>query len=119
MKYNEMKIMVKECISIQKELKGLRKPKNFNLDKLKELRKRAEATDFIKIIDSYSINIGYLSFYYGKKLRQLHIAYSLLKGKTYEQIEKPSEEKELGASDWSYINDLKKKLETKFNSNEL
>jgi hypothetical protein len=35
-----------------------------------------------------------------------HIAYSLLKGRTYSEIENPTERKKLSDEDWKYINTL-------------
>jgi len=42
-------------------------------------------------------------------IRYQHIAYCLLRGKTYEQIEKPRPEHALSNSNWKYINQLVEK----------
>jgi hypothetical protein len=47
--------------------------------------------------------------------RVYHVALSLVRGKLYEQIEKPKEKHTLSETDWVFINQIKKEIEDEKN----
>lgn len=53
------------------------------------------------------------AYYFGKQYRLRHIAYCLLRGKLYDQIEKPKEQKKLKPEDWKKIEEVKNEYSSK------
>lgn len=111
MTYKEFKKIFNEYSFIQKNLKLMRKPSNFDKNKLDEIRKNAKNLKIISY-DISSNNLTEVTYYLGKHLRYLNIAWSIFKGKTYDQIERPRENNILDEYAWKKINEYKSTIES-------
>ena len=111
MTYKEVKNIVKEYGSIQRRMKLMRKDANFDQKKIDELTKRYNELGILGKYTYSHIDPSYFCSTGKGYLRLLHIAWSLLKGKTYDQIEQPKDENVLSENSWKIINGYKDQLE--------
>ena len=100
---DDFKIIIKTNAKVISKLKTMRKPKNFSEEKCEELISQLQLVP-VKYYLAYGITYFIRSCKYYNRIN--HIAYSLLKGKKYEVIEKPKEENELTDFDWTKIKEI-------------
>jgi hypothetical protein len=63
--------------------------------------------------ENYHMSINYEIYSAGRKYRIQHIAYCLVRGRTYEQIEQPKECNRLMEYEWKTINKIHDELKLK------
>lgn len=118
----EVKQHVKECNKLLRKFKKYRKPSNFNLqdynDTLTEIKNKnliqekyynslIKTTDYLnneKTPITYAQHSYWASVDISHNIRLLHIAYSMWRGKTYDQVEKPKDKNSLTDVQWKKIN---------------
>ena len=78
------------------------------IEKKEQLKDMARAIRSLKMTRKTDVGANWKIYVASRKYRHEHIAYCLVRGRSYEQIEKPSE---FNLPNWDIINPLKDKLQ--------
>lgn len=125
---SNLKGVIKHNVNIQKSIKSVwrnhtRKikalqgsgDKEARLEVWKQTTELMEAylKDFIPEKNRKFWNLNWTKEILRYEMRLLHIAHSLMKGRSYEKIERPKEENRLGEHEWKLINEYISKYSIK------
>lgn len=120
-----LKKLIKHNIQVQREVKNALKKKNKAISNLnysyvssynyeiRQLILKQSKEEILEILKNWKpepiekINwFRHLVYDMKKEMRLYHIAYSLIKGRKYEEIENPKQENRLRSRDWDKINEI-------------
>jgi len=79
-------------------------------EKKEQLKDKARSIRSLKMTRKTDVGANWKIYVAAREYRHEHIAYCLVRGRSYEQIEKPSE---FNKPNWDIINSLKDKLQKK------